>query len=208
MFSELFHTFVEFLVSTIGSSGYFGIFVLMAIESSFIPFPSEVILIPAGILIARGEMNFFSALLSATLGSVFGAVINYVLALYLGRKLVNKLIQKYGKVFLLSKKSLIKSEKYFIKHGEISTFVGRLIPVIRQLISIPAGFFKMDVYKFLLYTFLGAGIWSAILLYLGLLFGENQDLLYSILIELKIGLILTSIIIIGIYFIYKLKKNN
>lgn len=206
MFKEIFNVVLEFLIQTIGELGYFGIFFLMTLESSFFPFPSEVILVPAGVLVARGEMHIFPVMLASTLGSLAGAYINYFLALYLGRSLANKFLYKYGKFLFISKKSIDKSEKYFKNHGEISTFIGRLIPVIRQLISIPAGFFKMDLKKFTIYTALGAGIWSAILVYIGYLFGENQEALTSYLFESKLFVILISFIIIGIYAIIKIRK--
>lgn len=208
MIEELFHSIIEFLITTIGSFGYIGIFALMAIESSFIPFPSEVVLIPAGVLIARGEMNFMAALIASTLGSLAGALVNYFLALHLGRKTVNALIKRYGKIFLIDEKKILKSEKFFHEHGNISTFIGRLIPVIRQLISLPAGFYKMSLFWFCILTALGAGIWSAILLYLGYFFGENQEALTSYMMEMKIILILLVLIVVGLYVLVKMKKGN
>jgi len=120
------------LVDLIFDWGYFGIFLLMGVESSFIPFPSEIVLIPAGYLASKGDMNMGMIMASALSGSLVGAFINYYLALILGRKI----LKRYGKYFFVGENALEKMDEYFDKHGAISTFIGRLIPGIRQLISI------------------------------------------------------------------------
>lgn len=164
---------IQSLLELVHNLGYLGIFLGMTLESSFFPFPSEAVLIPAGALAAQGRMTIFTSFLMGTLGSVAGAVINYYLALFLGRRTVDSLVDKYGKFLFLNKKKLRKSDKYFDKHGEITIFVARLIPVVRQLISLSAGFLKMNVWRFSLYTALGAGIWSMVLVLVGFFFGTN-----------------------------------
>jgi membrane protein DedA with SNARE-associated domain len=172
---ELFLNLIENLLLIIKELGYLGIFIGMTIESSFFPFPSEVILIPAGVLVARGEMNFLLVFLAGLAGSILGAWINYAIALFLGRKTIDLLIDKYGRFLFLNKSKLRKTDNYFKKHGEITTFIGRLIFVIRQLISLPAGFAKMNFWKFTLFTALGAGIWTAILITIGYFFGSSAQ---------------------------------
>ena len=199
---------VEKLVGLIDSLGYFGIFILMTVESSFIPFPSEIVLIPAGILIYQGKMSFWLVFLAGVLGSLTGALINYYLALYLGRKGINKLIDKYGKVFFIDKNSLEKSDRFFEEHGEITNFSGRLIPLVRQWISIPAGFSKMNIYKFCFYTVLGAGIWSFILIALGYIFAENIELVKENLNMVNLLLITIILIVIFIYLLRIRRKNK
>ena len=171
--SHWFAQAVTWLVDTIGTLGYPGITVLMALESSFFPFPSEVVLPPAGYLAAQGRMNPFLAFGSGVLGSLIGAVFNYFLAVRLGRPLLHK----YHKYLLVKEESLDKAETFFRRHGEISTFVGRLIPVIRQYISLPAGLARMRLDLFALYTALGAGIWCAILTWIGWYLGIHADVL-------------------------------
>lgn len=171
------HTIVDFLVNTIGQMGYFGIFALMFLESSFFPFPSEVVMIPAGYLVYQGEMSMTLVLLAGLLGSLAGAWFNYVLALKYGRGVLLKIV---------SIQKLEKLEDFFDKHGHISTFTCRLIPGIRQYISFPAGLAKMNKFKFTIYTSIGAFIWMLILTLLGYYLGENQVLIHKYLKEITI----------------------
>ncbi len=180
----------------------------MALESSIIPVPSEAVLIPAGFLIYQGSMSWSIVLLVSILGALVGSIISYFIAFYLGRKVVNAIILKYGKIFFLSRASIIKSEDYFDNHGEITTFIGRLIPVIRHLISLPAGFARMNLLKFSIYTSLGAGIWSVILIYLGYIFGKNYDLISNYLNIITLILLIVIILFIIIYIFIKRKNKN
>ena len=207
MFQETLNQFVELLVATIGSWGYIGIAILMAIESSFIPFPSEVVMIPAGVLVAQGKMLASLALLAALIGSLLGALFNYYFALHLGRAAVNRLVLRYGRFLLIDERSILRAERYFAKHGEVTTFVGRLIPVIRQLISLPAGFGKMQLTRFCFYTGLGATIWAGILLALGYALGENMALLQKYQNAITIGLLLIVLCIIVVYIALKQRRR-
>jgi len=195
---------IDSLLLLINSLGYLGIFIGMTIESSFVPFPSELILIPAGALIARGEMSFFPVFFAGLLGSILGALINFYLALLLGRKTVDFLVNKYGEFLFLNKGTLKRTDLYFKKHGEITTFIGRLIPLVRQEISLPAGFARMNLGKFVLFTALGAGIWTAVLIFVGYFFGSNAQPVLKIIT----GIILVLSIIFLLAYYLRQKKNN
>jgi membrane protein DedA with SNARE-associated domain len=166
----------EFIVNLTGGAldnlNYFWIIVFMTIESSFIPFPSEVVMIPAAYMAAaEGQMSIPMIITCGTTGALFGALINYALAYYLGRPIVYKFANsRFGHLCLIDQEKVEKAEAYFYKHGVISTLIGRLIPAIRQLISIPAGLSKMNIWKFMIYTCLGAGVWNAVLVGIGLIF--------------------------------------
>ncbi len=141
---------------------------LMTIESSFIPFPSEIVVPPAAYMAAAGDLNVYLVILAATVGALAGALINYGLAVWIGRPIVYKFVNsRLGKAFLLDEPKMEKAEQYFVKYGNASTLVGRLVPGIRQLISIPAGLSKMPLGRFVLYTSIGATAWNAILAVLG-----------------------------------------
>lgn len=169
------HTLVNWLLETIGSMGYPGIFLLMAMESSVIPVPSELVMPPAGYLIHQGQMDWLPVILAGTFGSLAGAYANYFAAHYLGRPL----ILKYGRYVLIPPDKFERVESFFLRHGEISTFIGRLLPVVRHLISIPAGVAGMNHLKFSAYTILGAGIWCSILTWIGYAIGQNQELVVA-----------------------------
>jgi len=197
------HELAQQLVDLIFGWGYFGIFIMMAIESSFIPFPSEIVLVPAGYLASKGDMSITYILISAMSGSIIGAFVNYFLAFTLGRKF----LLRYGKYLFISPEALGKMEKFFKKHGHISTFTGRLIPGIRQLISIPAGLAKMDLLEFTAFTTLGAGIWALILILLGYYIGENQELIQEYLQEITMGVVGVLAIIAILYYRHHKKRG-
>lgn len=166
---------MQMLVDGIAALGYPGIFLLMAMESSIIPVPSELVMPPAGYLAQQGLMNPWIAIVAGTVGSLVGAYANYFASLYLGRPL----ILKYGKYVLIPPDKFHRVESFFLRHGEISTFVGRLLPVVRHLISIPAGLSRMNHLRFSAYTLLGAFIWCSILTWIGYMIGHNQELIMA-----------------------------
>jgi len=168
---------------------YFTVFLLMTIESSFIPFPSEVVVPFAAYKAAQGELNIFLVVLASTIGALLGALANYYLAKYLGRPLVYKFAgSTLGKMLLLSKEKVENAERYFVKHGRSSTFIGRLVPAVRQLISIPAGLANMNMKDFIIYTVAGAGIWNIILAVIGYYIYDLRDQIFPYLDEILYAL--------------------
>lgn len=169
------HDMIDWLLTTVDGWGYTGVMALMAVESSFIPFPSEVVLIPAGYLAHQGKMDPTLVLLASIVGCLIGAFINYGLALAVGRPF----LERYGRYFFVAPHVLHKTDAFFERHGAISTFTGRLIPGIRQLISIPAGLARMRMATFTFYTAFGAGLWSLVLIALGYFIGGNEALIHE-----------------------------
>jgi membrane protein DedA with SNARE-associated domain len=189
------HELIQWLVNTIGAMGYTGIFLLMAMESSVFPIPSEVVMPPAGYLVHEGKMNMALVILSGTLGSLAGAYANYFVARWLGRPLVIK----YGRYVWITEEHFNRVESFFLRHGEISTFIGRLLPVIRHLISIPAGIARMNHLRFTLYTTVGAALWVSILSWIGYFIGQNRELIVEYSHEAVVGVVVFSIILVAIY---------
>ena len=202
---------------------YWSITALMAIESSFIPFPSEVVIPPAAYVASHQDsplnvsssytINVLLIILFGTLGALIGAIINYLLALWLGRPIIYKFADsKLGHIFLLSSEKIRKAEEYFNRHGKVSTFVGRLIPAIRQLISIPAGLARMPFLSFLAYTALGAFLWNTVLALLGYIAHGQADLINRYSHELSIAILCLLAVVVLFYvikfIIKKLRKQN
>jgi len=159
---------MDFITPLLEQLNYGTILFLMLIESTFIPFPSEVVVPPAAYNAAAGELNVFLVVIFATIGADLGAAINYALAYYLGRPFIYKFANsKWGKLCLLNQEKVERSEKFFDDHGVTATLVGRVLPGIRQLISIPAGLARMNFWKFIMYTTIGAGVWNGILATMG-----------------------------------------
>lgn len=202
--AQLFGDLIDWLVAVIGHMGYPGIVGLMFLESSFFPFPSEVVMPPAGYLAWKGEMNLFLVIFCGIAGSVLGGVFNYWIAIKWGRPI----FEKYGKYFFVSKESLDKAEVFFAHHGHISTFTGRLLPVIRQYISLPAGLARMPMGQFCAYTALGSGIWVVILTLLGYFLGSNQALIHRDLKKISICLIVMCAALVAGYVVIYRKRHK
>jgi len=198
------HELIDWLVTTIGAMGYPGIFFLMAMESSIFPVPSELVMPPAGFLAQQGKMNIGLAILCGTFGSLFGAYVNYFAARHLGRPL----LLKYGRYVWITEEKFTRVENFFLRHGEISTFLGRLLPVVRHLISLPAGLAGMGHLRFSLYTLLGAGIWVTVLTYIGYFIGEKQELIMRYSHQAVILVILTSAVILAVYIWVQLRRQR
>jgi len=196
------HEIINWLITTIGSMGYTGIFLLMALESSLVPIPSEIIMPPAGYLVQQGKMNMVLVILSGTLGSLFGAYLNYFAAHYLGRPF----LLKYGRYVLITEEHFRRVEDYFASHGEISTFIGRLLPVIRHLISLPAGLAGMNHVKFSVYTLLGAFIWVSILTWIGYFLGHEEALIMQYSHQAIIGVLAASFVLVSVYIFLHRRK--
>lgn len=194
---------INFIVETISSLGYLGIFILMFLESTVIPVPSEVVMIPAGYLAHKGEMNIYIVIFLGTLGSLGGALFNYYFALKFGKRF----LMKYGKYFFVSHETIEKTETFFKNHGHISTFSGRLIPGLRHYISLPAGLARMNLFIFCVYTTIGATLWVVILTLLGYYIGDNEALVKEYLRYLIVGLLIC-LAILGFWYYKRVKIKN
>ncbi len=203
---------IPFIAWCLEHLNYWVITLLMAIESSFIPFPSEVVVPPAAYKAATtGELNVFLIVVFASLGACIGALVNYYLARYLGRPLVYRFAEsRFGHMCLIDKAKVENAERYFDEHGAVGTFFGRLVPAVRQLISIPAGLARMSLGRFVLYTTLGATLWNAILAgmgwYIGRFYsGQLEEKVAQYSGELKIAMLVLGAAVV-LYFIYKGRK--
>lgn len=210
----------SFIIDFVGDFGYFGIFFMMLLESSFVPFPSEVVMIPAGYLAYLHRLSLPLALICGVAGSIAGALVNYYIALFLGRAF----LIKYGKYFLFTPSMLEKTTQFFTTHGAISTFIGRLLPAIRQYISFPAGLARLRLSKFIFFTFLGALIWNIILVFIGYYLAsvvafsdisalfdallQHSDGLLSEILTYAVVLVLVFCALVVIIYFYKSKNKD
>lgn len=199
--AQWFDHFVSWLVAFVEHFGIWGIFIMTFLESTFMPIPSEITMIPAGYLVQQGKMDLVSVLIASIVGTIGGAYFNY----WIARKYGRGLFIRYGKYFMMTPKKLAKLESFFDKHGSISTFIGRLIPGIRHYISFPAGLAQMDLKKFIIYTALGGAIWMSVLLALGYHIGENKELMTVYMPIIK-ACMLVGILVLGFVYVWRHKK--
>lgn len=205
----MFNSLVNTILNIFSQIGYGGIVVLMAIESSILPLPSEIVIPPAAYLAADGRFNIFLIILAGSLGSVIGALINYALAYYLGRPLVYRLAStKWARLILVTPEKIKKAEDIFLTRGRSATFIGRLFPVVRHLISIPAGFSRMPLKPFIIYTFLGSCLWVSILAALGYFLGANKELLEEYYNGIFWGLIIICSLSLSYLYYHRQKKRK
>lgn len=194
----------QWIVDAIGQISYLGVAALMFLESSLFPFPSEIVVPPAGYLAAQETMDLWLVILAGTGGSLLGGLFNYWLALAVGRPF----LLRYGRYLFISPKSLHRAEVFFDRHGHISTFIARLLPGVRQYISLPAGLGRMDLFLFSLFTALGAGCWVAVLALLGFWFGQNPDLVSTYLRDATLVAIGFCILLAAAYLLFLRRKKT
>lgn len=198
--SDFFSTIITWYMENIN---YYTVALLMAVESSFVPFPSEIVVPPAAWKSAQGQLSLGGVIGSATLGALIGSLFNYFLALSLGRKILYKLAEtRLAHMMLVSKDGLDKAESYFNKYGKSSTFIGRLVPALRQLISIPAGLSRMNLKHFVIFTFIGSSIWNIILTGLGYFLFSKKEVLEQFYHLIKYSFAGLGVLFV-IYILYK-----
>jgi len=193
----------NFITQLIASSGYLGIFFLMALESALIPIPSEIVMPFAGFLVSSGKFNLWYVTLAGTLGNLAGSLVAYVVGFYLGRGF----ILRYGKYVLFKEKHLLLVEKWFKKYGDKTVFFSRLLPVVRTVNALPAGIGKMNLKKFIIYSFVGSVPWNFALTYIGFLLREKWDMIlkYSHILDIIVGVLLVCLIV---WFIVSYRKKK
>jgi membrane protein DedA with SNARE-associated domain len=207
MLHDILASLARLITTIISTLGYPGIILITVIENVFPPIPSEAVLPFAGYLASRGDFCLFWAVFSGTLGSVFGAMILYAFGYYGNEKIVRRFIRRFGKWFMISEEDLDKAEDWFKKYGSPAVFTARIIPIIRSIISIPAGFAKMPMGTFLFYTTFGTALWSSILVYAGYLLGENWELVGKYLEKYEL-VALVVIAAVCVYVVVKRLRRN
>ncbi|MBI5465301.1 DedA family protein [Candidatus Gottesmanbacteria bacterium] len=208
MFESLLETLASWIINIISSTGYAGIFILMAIESALIPLPSEVTMPFSGSLVALGRFNLILVAIAGALGNLAGSLLAYALGFWGQENVVRLVIRKYGKYLLISEHEFERAEKWFRKYGEVIVFSSRLMPVVRTFISLPAGIVKMNLTKFIVYTTIGSFFWSLFLAYIGMVLGQNWKILETYFRRFDMAIIIGGVVLIGFYLYHKVKKSE
>lgn len=193
----------HWLTEFVKSLGYLGVFIMTFVESTFIPIPAEITMVPAGYLVQQGHMHGWWVMVSAVAGALGGSLLNYWIALRYGRKM----FEQHSRLFLMKPEKLQKIEAFFEEHGAISTFTGRLLPGVRHYISFPAGLAKMKLHLFCLYTSVGGALWMGILFALGYFIGENELIVKKYLFYIVCGLVVGSAVLVWGYLAYNRKRK-
>ena len=196
--------FAEWLVEFVRWAGYLGVFVATFLESTFVPIPSEVTMIPVGVLVQAGDMNLFAVIVLSIVGAVCGALFNYYIAYHYGRRF----LYVYGKYLFFSHEKMDKLDKFFASHGEISTFTGRLIPGLRHIIAFPAGLAHMNLKKFCIYTGAGGGLWMTTLIMVGYIIGGNKEVVHKYATYITVGAVSGVIILVTFYVLNHRRKTK
>ncbi len=197
--------FSHYIIQCIQSTGYFGIFILMALESALIPIPSEVTMPFAGFLVQQGKLNFWLVVFVGAFANLFGSLLAFALGYYLEEHVILKLIDKYGKYILVNRHEYDRSVKWLKKYGDSVAFFSRILPAVRTFISLPAGLSEMNVLKFSIFTFLGSLIWSALLTYLGVYLGGEWQSIEPYFRQFQILIVVIFIMLVFWYLNHKLK---
>lgn len=201
---SFFSALIETLINFINQIGYLGIFIGMFLESTVVPIPSELIMIPAGISAAKGGMNIYIATILGIIGNILGAIFSYYLASSIGRRILFYV----GKYFFIKPATIIKIEEFFKSHGSISVFMARLIPGFRHIISLFAGIAKMNLKLFLIYTSIGSAIWNSVLASIGYFIGENDEMIGQYLNHIIVAIIFICVVFLAIYIVIKRKFSK
>ncbi len=199
---ELIGSWIIHFISTLG---YFGVFILMTLESACIPIPSEITMPFSGSLIASGQFNFWILIIVGTVGNLVGSLLAYWLGWWGQEAVVRKVIVKYGKYFLVSEHEYDRSERWFRNHGELMVFASRVLPVLRTFISLPAGVAKMNLTRFIIYTTVGSFIWTFVLTQIGVTLGANWQSLEGYFRKFDVVIVVACVAVVAWYIWHKLK---
>lgn len=208
MIDQLINFLTELIINTISSTGYFGIFILMFLESALVPIPSEVTMPFSGYLVTTGQFSLLMVILTGGLANLVGSILAYLLGYWGQEHVVRKIIRNYGKYLLISEAEFDRSEKWFKQHGEKIVFFSRVLPVVRTFISLPAGIAHMNFFRFSYLTFFGSLIWSTILTYVGFILGKNWSSIEVYYRKFEMLIFIIGVIVVGYYFWHKYQKTK